>query len=254
MQYDDLVNDVVLDCQGIPTPIVIRAITESVRTFCRESTAYRTILPSSSLAYSDGIYTIETPIDTLIETIVSPIVFNGNVVYSFTNNYFSGLTYSNSNSVPLAGYSLTSTNYYHNNKPIEGKSPEWLDLNIAGWRTNTSSDKVDYFVMKSTNTFTLIPDDGIDKSSILSVSLVLMPDRATTMLDDEFGTRWFDYLVAGAKYFAMMTPGAEWTNPELAMFYKAKFDDGIQIAKSYIRTGLRNPKADGVRHVRLHYR
>ena len=253
MQYDELYNDVVLDCPGIPTPVVLRAIREAARTLCRESTAYRQALTTDYLSYDSGVYTIQAPTGTQIESVISPMIFNGSyTVYTFSNGT---TTYTSTTVTPLSGYTLTDTNYYSiDNTSVQGASPEWLDINKPGWRTDTTSDKVYFFVMKSNNTFVLTPENGIDRSGYLTVSLVLMPSRSSTTLDADFGNRWFDYLVAGAKYLAMVIPNSEWSNPELAQYYKAKFDAGIVEAKNYIRTGFRNPQADGIRHVRLHYK
>ena len=108
--------------------------------------------------------------------------------------------------------------------------------------------------MTANNSFVLTPDNGLDRSAYLTVFLVLMPSRSCRTLDNDFGNRWFEYLVAGAKYYCLLTPGAEWENPSLAQYYKTQFDTGIQEAKNYVRTGYRNPQADGLSHVRLHYK
>lgn len=215
MQYNDLLNDVILDAPGAPVPVALRAIREAVRLFCKESMAYRMALPVTSLTYSSGIYTIKTPAGAQIESVISPMMFISH-------------------------------------KDIQGASPEWLDMNVSGWRTDTA-DHAKFFSMKSNNTFVLTPDNGVDRSAYLQLSLVLMPDRTSTTIDDDFGNRWFDGLVAGTKYLLLITPNTEWFNPELAKYYKSKFDDYVIEAKRYVRTGLRHPQADGLHHVKLHY-
>ncbi len=229
MQYDDLINDVVLDCIGVPVPVALRAIREAVRKFCKESTAYRKRLTASDLSYTDSVYTIKIPIGAQIETVISPMALNGS-------------------------YTVGGVPYEAKQASIQGASAEWMDINRHGWRSATSSDKVEHFVMLSANTFVLSPDSKTDRSANLSISLALMPNLSSNTIDNEFGNRWFDELVSGAKYMLMVVPKAEWSNPELAQFYKAKFDAGIEEAKNYIKTGLRRPSADGVHHVRMHYR
>ena len=223
MNYSDFINDVVMDAPGAPVPVVTRAIREAMRIFCKESTAYRKKLAPTDLSYDTvtGLYTITIPTGFQLETVISPIVFSDGI----------------------------------NTKTVQGASPEWLDINHTGWRIAASLVDVAYFAMLSTNTFKLAPDNGVDRKASLTVSLVLMPDRtALPTMDDEFCNRWFDSIVAGAKFLLMVQPGSEWSNPDLAAFFKTKFDDGIQEAKSYISTGLRHPKADGIRHVRLYYK
>lgn len=220
MDYSALINDIVPDCPGVPVPVAIRAIREAVRTFCKESTAYRKRLAPGDITYAAGVYTIAIPTGSQIETIVSPISYDDTDAHV----------------------------------DIYGASPEWLDVHYPGWRTDTRSDLPGYFVTLTTNTFRFTPEDGTNRTAQLGISLVLQPDRTTTMLDDEFGNRWFDTLVAGAKYLLLVMPKAEWSNPNLAAFYKDKFENGIVEAKRYVKTGLRNPRADGIAHVRAHYR
>ncbi|MGZ4968034.1 MAG: hypothetical protein ACXV8O_01345 [Methylobacter sp.] len=229
MQYNDLINDIVPDCPGVPVPIALRAIREAVRKFCKESTAYRKRLSASDLSYSNGVYTITVPHGAQIETVISPMVFDGS--YTVGDEF----------------YKIQQTN-------VKGASPEWMDINRPGWRTAEKFNIVDHFVMLSSNTFVLTPDSGTDRSENLSISLVLIPNRSSETIDNEFGNRWFDELVAGAKYLLMVMPDAEWTNPKLAEFYHNKFEVGIEEAKRYIKTGFRHSQADGVNHVRMHYK
>jgi len=249
MQYNDLLNDVVLDAPGAPVPVALRAIREAVRLFCKESMAYRMALPVTSLTYNSGIYTINTPVGTQIESVISPMIFNGSYsVYSFSDGSTSTLA------TPPTGTTLVNTeNYTISHQDIQGASPEWLDVNVSGWRTDTADNTIKFFSMKSNNTFVITPDNGVDRSAYLVLSLVLMPNRTSTFIDYDFGNRWFDGLVAGAKYLLLITPDTEWFNPDLAKYYKAKFDDYVIEAKRYIRTGLRHPQADGLHHVKLHY-
>ena len=253
MHYDELYDDIALDCPGIPVPIMLRGIREAARIFCRESTAYRSALTSDNLTYSNGVYSIQVPPGSQIETVISPMVFEGSYsVYTFSNGT---TTYTSTIAIALAGYSLSDTHYYSiKATSVKGASPEWLDCHQPGWRSDNASDSVSYFVMTANNSFVLTPDNGLDRSAYLTVSLVLMPSRSCRTLDNDFGNRWFEYLVAGAKYYCLLTPGAEWENPSLAQYYKTQFDTGIQEAKNYVRTGYRNPQADGLSHVRLHYK
>lgn len=250
MDYSAFEGDIILDCPGVPQPVVTRAIREAVRTFCKQSTAYRKKLTSSDLTYSSGVYTITVPANTQIDTVISPIVFAGAyTVYTFSNGTTSV------SPTPPGGTTLVSTETYNLNPlGVRGASPEWLDINYAGWRSYVAYDEVDFFVMQSYNTFVLTPDSGTDRKTNLTVSLILMPDRVTTTLDDDFGNRWFDIISAGAKYLLMLIPEVEWTNPALSQFYKQKFDAGIVEAKAYAKSGVRDARADGITHVRGWYK
>lgn len=223
MTYDDLINDIVPDCPGVPVPVAIRAIREAVRQFCRKSSVYRQKLTAADLTYADGVYTIAIPANTQIISVVSPLVIDGT-----------------DNANPSKAF---------------GASSEWLDINRHGWRSAETCDWAEHFVMLSTNTFALVPDSGSDRSDDMAVTLILMPDRTTTTLDDDLGERWFDELTAGAKYLLMVMPEKPWSNTNLAKFYYDKFTTGLDAARRYIETGYRQPqKASGIKHVRGYYK
>lgn len=296
MTYDDLINDIIPDCPGVPVPVAIRAIRESVRKFCRESTAYRKKLATSDLSYANGVYTIAIPDGTQIESVISPISLSigaDHVVYTYSNGvlsynsvdsstplpgfsltgnavssalsytvytYSNGVnTYNSIDSSPIVGYALVSSIQVDSSnlktKEAQGASPEWMDKRYPGWRGMSSTSEVKYFVMLSANTFVLTPDSGTDRKSNMAVSLVLMPDRVTSTIDDEFGNRWFDELTAGAKALLMVMPKTDWSDPQMASFYGNKFLSGIEDAKCYAASGFRHPRtADGKGHVRSYFK
>lgn len=132
---------------------------------------------------------------------------------------------------------------------LQGAAPEWMDINHPGWRNWQDYSDGAFFVMQSTNTFKLAPDSGTDRHNNLTITLVLMPDRTTTTIPDEFGNRWFDYLTSGAKYLLTAMPAAKWTQPQLSAFHLQKFESGIKEAERYIKTAYRQPGKDGIRRV-----
>jgi len=182
--------------------------------------ALRVALTPDYLSYDTGVYTIRVPAGTQIETVISPIY-------------------------------LSAADYVQSGFSIKGAPPEWLDMNAKCWRTRTGG-RPEFFCMTSSNTFVLTPDNGLDRSANLVLSLILMPSHSSTTIDDEFANRWFDGIVAAAKSLLLASP-AEWGNPELANHYQVKFKEYVGEAKRYIRTGLRHPQADGINHVKLHY-
>lgn len=231
MDYGSLYNDILIDCPGVPFPTAIRAISEAVRKFCKESSAYRHAVLSTEISYSAGVYSISIPTNTQIVSVVSPMTMAG--TYSVTD--------------PVTG--VTST-YPVDPKTIYGANPQWMDINHPGWRDWTDTNEVRYFVIESTNTFILTPDSGTNRAANLAIQLILMPTRTATTLNDDFGERWFDYLVAGAKFSLLTIPKSTWTNNELAQYYLAKFDAGISEAKTYAKTAFRQPRFDGVMRVK----
>lgn len=220
MDYSALIPEIMPDVTGAPIPLITRAIRESVREFCRQSTAYRQTIGADNLTWLAGEYTITIPDGFDLESVVSPMVLQD-----------------------------TEESY-----DIHGRSPEYLDANHAGWRT-VIDDKPGYFAMLSDTAFVLTPDTGTDRSDNLTVTLMLTPSRDSTTISDDFGNRWFDYLSAGSKYFLMIQPGKTWSNPDLALYNKAKWEKGIEEARAFIKTGRRKPLADDVqRRTRSYFR
>ena len=250
MDYSAFYSDISGVCEGIPQPVAMSAIAEAVRIFCEESTAYRKKLALTDLSYAAGVYTVIDPTGAQVNSVISPIVFSGTyTVYTFSDGSES------TSPTPPVG---TTLSYYDvlqiDTKNIYGASPEWLDINQSGWRTAMSAIDPDYYCMQSSDTFVLTPDSGVDRRAKLTLTAVLLPTMATTALDDSFGNRWFYAIAAGAKYLCMAMPGNQWTNEKGASYFKQKFDLGIDEAKAYIKTGFRNPRADGVKHVRSYFR
>lgn len=250
MDYLAFYNDIFGVCEGIPQPVAMSAIAEAVRIFCEESTAYRKNLALTDLSYSSGVYTISDPTGAQVNSVISPIVFSGTyTVYTFSDG-----SQSTSPTPPSRAVLSYSDVIQIDTKNIYGASPEWLDINQLGWRTAISKIDPDYFCMQSSDTFVLTPDSGVDRSANLTLTAVLLPTISTTTLDDSFGNRWFYAIAAGAKYLSMAMPDNQWTNERGAVYFKQKFDLGIDEAKTYIKTGFRNPQADGIKHVRSYFR
>lgn len=230
MDYSALIPEIMPDVAGAPIPLITRAIRESVREFCRQSTAYRQAIDAANLSWAGGEYSITIPTGFDLETVVSPMVLQGSYTVdaqTFTDTCFN----------------------------IHGRSPEYLDANHPGWRTAISSDTVEYFAMMSDASFVLSPDTGTDRTANLFVTLVLSPSRTSTTISDAFGNKWFDHLTAGAKYFLMIQPGKPWSNPDMAVYNKSKWEKGIDEARAFVKTGRRKPIADDVqRRTRSYFR
>ncbi|WP_031431838.1 hypothetical protein [Methylomicrobium agile] len=218
MTFDDWIDDVTVECLGAPVPLVIKAVRESLVRFCRESTAYR---KPADLSYAGGIYALAVPSGTQIESVVSPIVIHNS----------------------------------ESSIEVQAASSEWMDKRYPGWRTATHDTSVSYFVMQSPNTFVLTPDNDADRSGSITASLVLLPTRDATSIDNEFGERWFYEVSAGAKAVLMAMPETPWSSPAGAQFNLLKFDAGVEEARRYAKSGFRHPRiADGTGHVRSYFK
>ncbi len=64
----------------------------------------------------------------------------------------------------------------------------------------------------------------------LVVRAAYTPTESATTLPDFLGQDYRDAVTGGAKSILMAIPGKAWTNPELVMFHRAKFDAAISTA------------------------
>jgi hypothetical protein len=131
----------------------------------------------------------------------------------------------------------------HGAKIITAIEQHRLDRRV---RKDLVGDPV-FFVNLTSNTFKLVPDADIDIDVVVS----LKPKMDIVTLDADFSNRWFDEITSGAKQNLMMMPSVPWANPDLGIYYKGRFEFGIQKAVQWA-DGFRNAKPDGLGHVKAY--
>ncbi len=136
---------------------------------------------------------------------------------------------------------------------VDGESVQGYGREYQAVRTGYKSR---FFVMQSDNSFILYSrlNAVIEDEKEIVAHIALKLNRIATEIDDVIGERWYDEIASGAKWLAMFMPNQPWSNPELAGYYKMKFDEGIKAAKAYIESGYRQPLSDGKRHVKGYFK
>ena len=97
----------------------------------------------------------------------------------------------------------------------------------GGNRLETASGYPEYYDTWKTDqiSFYLIPDAEYS----IALLLALKPLPTVTTLDDFF-VQHIHTLAAGAKFYLMSMPGQQWTNPQMAEFYRQMFYQDIAVA------------------------
>lgn len=66
----------------------------------------------------------------------------------------------------------------------------------------------------------------------MQMRVVFAPARNATQLPDALMTRYMEAISAGAKSRLMLMPKVEWSNPQLATYYRNQFDAGVHDARN----------------------
>lgn len=104
------------------------------------------------------------------------------------------------------------------------KLPSQLDAEQRGWRTDTQTAQESRFITQlELNTITLYPR----ATGSLDLSLWLKPAYDASELPDFMVDMYRNDIAEGALAYILMTPGQPFSSPDLATFYRMKFDNRL---------------------------
>lgn len=91
----------------------------------------------------------------------------------------------------------------------------------------------------SINVFGLISFDRPvkPKEHPLVVKVVLVPSKDATGVPDKIGDHYREALIHGAIGILQEIPAKDWSNPQLAMYHKGEYQNGISEARSRAANG-----------------
>jgi len=75
----------------------------------------------------------------------------------------------------------------------------------------------------------------------IDIGVILAPRRQINTIDDSIADKYFEYIRAGALYRLLAQPKQPWSDPNMAMFYKGVYLDGITLAKREARKDRSRP-------------
>jgi len=194
--FNDFLAEVIPDVHGCPDIVAINAVRNAAIELCKRTNYWKVDLDAFS-----------TEVNTLVYDLDSPE--NGAAVSMILSLFRDGVE-------------------------IEPRTEEWLNENVATWRTSTGVPA--YYFRPSSNTVMLARLPGAAYSITGSVSLV--PKRTATGINSVVYEAHLETIAAGAKARLMVMPNVPWSNPPLAQFHGAKFNDGITNANVDAAKGL----------------
>ena len=109
-----------------------------------------------------------------------------------------------------------------NGYPLEPQSISWLDKNVPRWR-EMKSDRPSWITQTEPDTLRLIPAG----TGTVDLSLYLKPADDAEYLPDWMGNHYKQVIADGALSELLTLQGHEFTNPDLAMFYSARFEKRV---------------------------
>jgi hypothetical protein len=191
-KYSDLLDDVLPNLAADPSdPVTEYAIKRAVIDFCAGSWIWKHIPDPIDVTAGEATYDLEAPAATDITAVMSGAL---------------------------------------NNVPLTPKAIDWLDANLAGWRTNTATSR--YFTQVDTEQMILAPVPESTNAQGLTLTLALQPSQNSTGFPKWIANQYLYVLADGAIARLMLMPGKPWTDLANGQDRRAKFEAGIANARA----------------------
>jgi len=110
-------------------------------------------------------------------------------------------------------------------------------LELSRMQANSEGLKPNYWAMVDRGTIKLYPTPNATGDTLI-IRATLKPSQACTTVDDFLFEDYRMGIAAGAKGSLMAMPAKEWTNFELAGYYKSLFADSVSDARLSIATNF----------------
>lgn len=191
---DDLLPEVLVECDACSRPQAQRAMQATVRHFCRETHYWHmdipaiTLLPFNESASGTYLYTLEVPEDTQVLNIIE-FIYQGD--------------------------------------PLKPVSVAWLDENANQWRGSTGEPR--YYLMMSDRTVRFVPHSESVQPIAVTGQVVLMPTRRSEEFSDDLLE--YDQGLINGTLFRLMSMQKPWMNMNRAQLCKLQYDEAISVAK-----------------------
>jgi hypothetical protein len=88
------------------------------------------------------------------------------------------------------------------------------------------------YLQKDSRSFSLLPTPRVTLRNGIVMRVAIKPTRVATEVDDILYDDYAEVIGWGAKYRLMLSPGKEYTNPEMAQAAKGLFDRGLSRARN----------------------
>lgn len=198
IKYSDLLDDVLPSLAADPSdPVTEHAIKRAVIEFCAVSWVWKHLPDAIDVTAGEAVYDLEPLPGTDVAMVMS---------------------------VALGDQSL------------DAKSVDWLDANVAGWRTVASTPR--YFTQVDTEQLILaqVPDATVTGG--LTLTLALQPSQNSTGFPAWIANQHLYALASGAIARLMLMPGKPWTDLANGQDHRNKFESATANARANAVFGL----------------
>lgn len=115
-----------------------------------------------------------------------------------------------------------------NGTPVAPVSMDELDTAVLNWRDSVGSNPAGYYQL-SPYQMGLYP--ALNTSVEMVLRAAYAPTRTAKAIEEFVYQVHVETISSGALYRLMAMPGQPWSNPELAAFYRSKFQQGVMDAQ-----------------------
>ena len=193
MRIDDFHPLVLVDVLGCPAPLIDQALVLAAQEFCRNSLAWTE--SQDPVVLVDGVQDYE--LDT-----------------------------------PAQSFALAVRDVWMAGRRLRPVTMAELQLSMPGWAAGTSSAPTCYNASVERGSIRVFPIPAAANSQTMVIRTAFAPALTATTLPDFLGTHHAEVLASGAKArLMMMPPDKPWSNPQLGMYHRQLFDNGIVDAK-----------------------
>lgn len=221
--YSAFLKNVLPECPGVPYSVAFDAVRLAAIEFCKESTVLTKNHANISLVADQTAYALTTPTDLDIQSVAGDIKYgpDGSIIFQRPRTYLS---------VEIPDWE---------NKT--GIKPEFFYVSYGDGATTTWYINV---VPKPTEAVT---------DALAGIVLICSPLNNSTTVPTIIYEKWLEEIAAGAKARLMAMPTKEWSNPELAGYYKGIFMKGVADALRFIQSGGKDTKTNKYRRATGYY-
>jgi hypothetical protein len=117
-------------------------------------------------------------------------------------------------------------------EPIYPVAADYVDDSGYVERGSTYEADPCAYLQKDARSFSLLPTPKETVRNGLVMRVAIKPTRETAEVDDVLYDDYAEIIGYGAKYRLLMSPGKEYSNPQLASAFKGLFDHGMSRARA----------------------
>lgn len=188
MKIDALFPYLLADVPGAPDVLATQALLLTAIDFCTRTLAWDEIQDPIPLEDDVGTYDVYAPTSARVVTIKSISAFD---------------------------------------RALHPVAMSELQLYVPNWQTAKSSQPIYYSAPDDLSTVRLFPIPYGSNGAQVTIRAAYTPILGATTVPDAIVNRYLDAIISGAKARLMASPGKSWSNPQLSVFHRQEYEDGV---------------------------